>query len=127
MQETPSSNSTATIGKEEPSRFEKIDMPTLAPASKVAKLASVEDLVQEVATAVVVMVLEEDLADAEAVSAVAEAATVEDSVVVEVDSRLVAAEDLLANRVVAMEEHLKKPQLPTPSPTSPQVVVSAVK
>lgn len=121
MQGVLSSNSMATTGKDERSKFEKIDTPTLAADSKVAKAVLVEVLGQEVVMVVVAMVGEEDLVVGEGLAV--EVATVEGSEA-EVDSRVVGVSVVKAE---ATEVRLRRPLLPIPSPTSPRVVVNVVK
>ena len=113
MRETPSNNSTATIGKDEHSRCEKTDMPTLvvvevwASAEEAALVVVDMEERCEVALAVVV----EDLVD--------EVATVVDTVaVVDMEAALVATgeEQDMAEVLEEAVVHLKRRLHPTPSP-----------
>lgn len=124
MPETPSSSSTATIGKEELSRCGKIAMPTLAVDSRVVKLATVEGLVREVAMAAAeeaAMECEEGSVAEAAVSAVA-VATVEDSAA-EAGSR----EDTVVNKGADTAAELRKPQRLTLSLTMPPAAANGVR
>lgn len=127
MPEMPSSNSTVTTGKEEPSKFERTDTPTLVVGSKVVRVVSVEDSAQEVDTEVA---MEQEVEALAAGGALVVGEGTEEDLEVAVDSKVVLegeAEDLVVSKAEDTEVLLRKPPLPTPSLTSPPVVVSAAK